>query len=101
MPLYEFYCPKCLTTYEYKMTLETHDKTKDFLLCDDCKIKLIQSVSPLKFKLNGNGWFGKSDTCVDPYGITDMETSKNLEHEQRVEGYANEMSIRETNVKEI
>jgi putative FmdB family regulatory protein len=101
MPIYEFHCDNCNKQYEIKMSMSEHENQKDKLTCQECHVILTQSVAPLNFKLNGHGWFGKSDTCVDPYGITDMETNHNLDMEKRIEGESHSLSAKEQNIKEI
>ena len=101
MPTYNWYCPNCNSKFENKLSFKEHEELKNKLECSDCHAILVQQVASLNFRLAGNGWFGNSDTCVDPYGITDMETRNNLEHEKRVEDYAMAMSGKENNIKEL
>ena len=106
MPLYEFQCTKCHKRKEIKMTLAEHAEHKQVLtpagqktVCE-CGYLMTQCVSRLNFVLEGQGWFGKSDTCVDPYGITEQEMRKNLDLEKRIEDDANNMNAKDRSTQE-
>ena len=97
MPTYDYYCPKCYTIYkDIKLTFEQKKNfTKD---CDSCNIELIQKVAPLRFKLEGNGWYANND---HPYAITQTELNNNLDFEKRKEDEIYAMQENDMKVKEI
>lgn len=88
MPVYDFVCHDCKVRTEVKLTFKEHDEKKNSLPCPQCGKVMIQKVAPLRFTLVGCGWFGSSETCADPYSITEMEVRQNLEGEKYVEEYA-------------
>lgn len=92
MPEYSFMCTGCGTAEDKKLSMAEHEKIKNNILCPKCGTIMLQCVAPLRFFLKGQGWFGNSETAVDPYGITDMETRKNLDIEKRIEDQALNMS---------
>jgi predicted nucleic acid-binding Zn ribbon protein len=86
MPSYDLVCFSCKKRTEVKMSFAEHDDFKSKgVACPTCGEPLIQAVAPLKFKLEGAGWFVNSQTCVDPYGMTETEVRNNLDMEKRVE----------------
>ena len=93
--LYDYKCTKCRRVTEVKMSMAEHEESKSFFnqktACPHCNYVMEQQVAPLRFKLNGQGWFGEYDSCPDAYGITEMEMRRNLDMEKRIEGEATEM----------
>lgn len=90
------------------MSFAEHEESKNLMseagkkrICDKCGYIMEQKVARLNFKLEGQGWFGDSATCADPYGITEMEMRKNLEMEKRIEDDANNMAAKDRNTGEM
>lgn len=89
MPTYEFYCEPCNKSYEIKMKMSEHSELKDKMECQECHGLMVQSVSRLRFRLAGQGWFaneyGGGSGPGSGYEITQTELDKNLEDEKRIE----------------
>lgn len=102
MAIYPMKCDNCKIKWDVKLSFAEHTAMKGKIVCPDCGEIATQMVAPLNFKLAGEGWFGSNaDAVASPYGITQTEINKNLEGEKRVEDYANTMSARDENRKEI
>lgn len=102
MPTYQFRCVDCSAIAEIKVSMSEHEIIKNNMVCEKCGNKMTQTITPLNFRLKGEGWFGNnSEAVASPYGITQMEINKNLDYEKRVEDYANTMGLRDENIKEI
>lgn len=100
MPTYPYHCEDCKVSWDVKMTFKEHDEVN--VVCPECGQKAIQTVTKLNFRLAGEGWFGSSaDANPSPYGLTQTELNKNLEHEKRVEDFANTMAAKDENIMEI
>lgn len=97
MPVYDYYCPKCYRIYK-DIKLKFEEKENFTKLCDECNIKLIQKVAPLKFKLEGAGWYQNND---HPYSITQTELNNNLDEEKRKEDQIYNFDAKESTIKEI
>ena len=99
MPLYQFKCDKCNIINEFKLSLLEHEKLKSEIYCEHCNDLMIQMVSPLNFRLKGEGWFqngyGDSSSVENPYSITQRELDKNIDTENRIEDIANNYSEKE------
>jgi len=95
IPAYDLKCESCNKVYEIQMKIAEYIEQKDKLQCQECHGKLSQVPAPLRFKLQGNGWFSSD------YGITDMETSSNLDMEKKIEDRFNDASVRDKNIKEL
>lgn len=53
MPLFEYLCPKCDTSFEYILNLtEPMDRT-----CPECGCEMERVISKPNFSLKGGGWF--------------------------------------------
>ncbi len=97
MPIYDFYCPKCKKIYK-DIKIKFEEKESFYKECDDCKQPLIQKVAPLRFKLEGAGWYENND---HPYSITQTELNKNLDEEKRKEDEIYNFDANESKIKEI
>jgi predicted nucleic acid-binding Zn ribbon protein len=98
MPIYDYQCPKCFTMYkDIKVKLEEKDTfSRD---CENCEnVKLVQRVAPLRFKLEGQGWFENSN---EPYAITQTELNNNLDFEKRKEDEIFTMQENDLKIKEL
>jgi predicted nucleic acid-binding Zn ribbon protein len=82
LPLYDYKCPYCHKV-ERDLQYKINEKPT-FILCEACGDEMIQVVAPLRFNLTGNGWYEQG------YGITDMESKANLEHEKKIEERASD-----------
>jgi hypothetical protein len=86
------------------MSFAEHDESKlrysEKTVCPHCNYIMLQKVSKLNFKLEGQGW-GPSDSNPDAYGITDYEMRQNLDMEKRIEGDAKNMDALDRNIKEL
>lgn len=88
MALYDFKCENCKVVETKKLSFAEHDILKESLTCATCCGKMIQVVAPLRFKLNGYGWYNSELTQgIDPYGISDTEIRNNLDEEKRKENW--------------
>ncbi len=61
MPLYEYYCKKCQTTFEVMQQMSEGGKAK----CPQCKKAAQKQVSAAGFQLKGTGWY-KTDYASKP-----------------------------------
>ncbi len=95
MPSYDFRCDNCNKTFEIRMSLSEHSEQKDKMTCQECHSKLTQVVAPLRFKLQGGGWFNQE------YGITQQEMNSNLDLEKKIENEAYNMQAKDQNKKEF
>lgn len=97
MPVYDFYCPQCYKVYR-DIKLKFEEKENFTKLCEECDVKLVQKVAPLRFKLEGAGWYENND---HPYAITQTELNNNLDSEKRKEDTINNMQATDTKIKEF
>jgi len=85
MPSYVFVCDReeCKNPVERIVPMRDHDELKKNIRCEKCGSTMSQEIpNQFRFKLKGNGWSDQE------YGITDMETDKNLDGEKRIEEIA-------------
>jgi len=95
MPTYPFACDTCKVQWDVKMSMSEHEETKGKIICQKCGTPARQVVVRLGYKFVGEGWFGgNADAVASPYGITDMEISRNLDNEKRVEDIANNYNVK-------
>lgn len=57
MPLYPYFCEKCKTKKEIRMSFEEH--SKQIITCN-CGNIMLQEVVGSKFVLSGSGWYRDS-----------------------------------------
>lgn len=94
MPLYEFACEKCKIKWEVNLTLSEHSAIKNSMRCE-CGNIGFQVVSPLNFRLKGEGWFGReggNNAHGLGYELTQREMDKSKEDVARMDDYASNMS---------
>lgn len=97
MPTYTFACDTCEVSWDIKCTMKEHEILKNHVHCEKCGSKARQTVQPLNFRLQGEGWFGNNaDAVASPYGLTQRELDKNLDVEKKVEDVANNFNDKET-----
>lgn len=89
MPQYGYRCPRCQWEAEIKISMAEYDKEKDKQRCELCSTILKRTISKPVVNFAGNGWVDQG------YEITDMETSRNLDIENRMAGEASEMQYQD------
>lgn len=97
--VYEYECSECQGYFEIDIKLSVYEEMKEkdeTPPCPSCKtpLKRIITKAP-NFKLLGCGWFDQD------YGITDMETRKNIDDDRRAEDLAGKDATKMTNIQEI
>lgn len=92
MPIYDYYCNKCGQVRK-DIKIKLADKDKTHITCDKCETEMTQSVAPLRFTLEGSGWYENND---HPYAITQTELNRNLDIEKRVEDGAYEAQYQDS-----
>lgn len=70
MPIYEYTCPSCDTTFEEWIRSAT-DENSDHYACPYCNTEAQRVLSPSTFILKGGGWY------VTEYGGKSTESEKN------------------------
>ena len=68
MPIYEYMCPSCNTTFEEWVRSAT-DAHSDHCACPNCKAEAQRMMSPSTFILKGGGWY------VTEYGAKTANTN--------------------------
>jgi putative FmdB family regulatory protein len=56
MPIYEYMCPACNTTFEEWIKSAT-DANSDYYTCPHCTAQAQRMMSPSTFILKGGGWY--------------------------------------------
>jgi len=103
MPLYEYGCSKCNKTWELKLTMQEHDDIKGQLKCE-CGEVAHQVVTPLNFRLKGEGWFGRdggNNASGLGYEMTQNSMDKSKDEVARMDDCVSEMAAKDENVREI
>ena len=70
MPIYEYICPSCNTTFE-ELVKNATDASSDYCACPHCKAEAQRMMSPTTFILKGGGWY------VTEYGGKSTDSEKN------------------------
>lgn len=83
MPLYEFECENCFHKKEIKLKINELDEKKNLQFCE-CGLQLKLKVAPLRFTLNGAGWYANEGTG---YSITQREMDKNKEITNKMDDF--------------
>lgn len=97
MPTYEFRCDKCGAVRDVILKMAEYQEKKDDFPCE-CGEKMAPWVGKPRFVMKGVGWHANEGTG---YGITEMETRKNLEEEKRLEDQAKELREQDMRRKEF
>lgn len=103
MPVYDFRCDRCKMKWEVKLSIQHFVTIKDDIKCNVCGEKAMNCVSPLKFRLKGEGWYnngyGDSSSVDNPYSITQNELDRNKDQAMRLEDETGKLNT--PNISEI
>lgn len=104
MPIYPYGCDKCKIQWEVKLTMKDHSVIKNSLKCAVCGEKAFQLVSPLNFRLQGEGWVGRdagNNSKGLGYEMTQREMDKSKEDVAKMDDVVAEMSLKDENRREL
>lgn len=103
MPVYEYACDVCKIKWELKLTMKEHSAIKDQVHCL-CGQQAYQVVSPLNFRLAGEGWFGRdggNNAKGLGYEMTQREMTKSIQDVAKMDDVIANMAAKDENRSEL